>query len=315
MTKDADSTTDEAALELTYTGVFVVSRNHIVVPAIIDEYADDRRDHALVQHWLVDDWVQHLVDESICGVCAQGSNPAEVLNIGIGGHVVVARIPGGEAYEDVDVSPRGPNHSEMLRCVKLIGGFAHVAGMARQVYRRNAHGVWSNIDAGVYQPRGTRRKASGFLDIDGFDLSEIYAVGYKGEIWSYDGSTWVERESPTNVALSQILASSSGDVFVAGLAGTLLRGRANRWILIAQGQCSDDFWGLAEFNGSVYVATSEGVYRVADDDLVPLNLGQDGGEDVSTSYLHAGDGILVSVGDKDILRTDDGVRWTSMPKP
>jgi hypothetical protein len=315
MKEDPDSMANGVALELTYIGVFVLSRNHIVVPAIVDKYADDRRDHALVQHWLVDDWVQHLVDGSICSVCALGSNPAEVFNIGVGGHVVVARIPGGESHEDIDTSPRGPNYSEMLRCAKVISGVVHVAGMARQVYRRDARGAWSAIDAGVYLPRGARKKATGFLDLDGFGLSDIYAAGYKGEIWSYDGAVWLQRPSPTNVALNKVLVSSAGNVFIAGLAGTLLRGRADKWTLIAEGQTSEDFWGLAEFKGSVYVATNYAVYKVVGDDLVVLNLGQQGDDDVSTSYLHAGDGILMSVGDKDILRTDDGVHWVAMPKP
>jgi hypothetical protein len=55
---------DDESLELTYTGVFVRSRDHIIVPAVVDAYAEDQRDHALVQHWRRDDWVQQLIDES-----------------------------------------------------------------------------------------------------------------------------------------------------------------------------------------------------------------------------------------------------------
>lgn len=310
---DAADTSGDSELELTYTGVFVHSKEHIIVPAVVDVYAADRKDHALVQHWIADDWVQHLVDESICGVCALGSNPTSVFNVGVGGHVVVARIPGGEVDEEVDTSARGPNYSELLRCVKLVDGLVHVAGMARQVYRRDSGGAWSAIDSGVYQPRGTRDRATGFLDLDGFGLADIYAVGYKGEIWFYDGAKWTRLASPTNVALTQVLAASSGDVYVAGLAGTFLRGRGNRWMQVAQGQIEDDLWGLAEFQGRVYVAGKRGIYWIDGDDLVQVDLGL--GDGVTTSYLHAADGVLVSVGEKDIVRTDDGVHWLSMPKP
>lgn len=310
---DAGDTSEEPDLELTYTGVFVHSKAHIIVPAVVDAYAQDRRDHALVQHWMGDDWVQHLVDESLCGVVALGSKPTNVLNVGVGGHVVVARIPGGEAEEDVDTSARGPSYSKVLRCVKLVEGVPHVAGMARQVYRRGAGGAWSAMDSGVHQRRVPRQKATGFLDLDGSGLADIYAVGYKGEIWSFDGDSWTQHASPTNVALTQVLAASSGDVVAAGLAGTVIRGRGDRWRPVAEGQVEEDFWGLAEFRGRIYLASKRGLYRLDGDALTQVELGL--GDEVTTSALHAADGILMSVGEKDIVRTHDGVRWEAMPRP
>lgn len=304
---------DDKPLELTYTGVFVRARDHIIVPAVVDTYAEERRDHALVQHWRRDDWVQQLIDESLCGVCAAGTNPVEIFNVGVGGHVVLFRLPGGVAEEDVDLSPRGPNYSETLRCARLVAGVLHVAGTARQVYRRNPDGAWTAIDAGVYQPRGSRGRSTGFLDIDGFGPSELYAAGYKGELWSFDGGTWVQLDSPTKATLTKVHASSASEVYVAGLAGTLICGRGDRWTLLAEGQVSDDLWGLAEFNGSIYVASNRAVYRVENRTLVEVDFGQD--HPVTTAYLHAADGILVSVGPKDILRTEDGVHWSAMPKP
>lgn len=199
-------------------------------------------------------------------------------------------------------------------CLPVPSGPLRRAGMARQeVYRRNPGGTWTAIDTGVYQPRGSRDKATAFLDMDGFGPSELYAAGYKGELWSFDGGTWVQRDSPTNVALTKVHASNAAEVYVVGLAGTLMCGRADRWALLAEGQVSDDFWGLTEFNGSVYVASNRAVYRVEDGTLVEFNFGQD--HPVTTSHLHAADGILVSVGPKDILRTEDGVLWSAMPKP
>jgi hypothetical protein len=317
MTENAmtsETASDNNPLELTYTGVFVRSRDHVIIPAIVDSFADDRRDHALVQHRLGEEWVQHLVENSICGVCATGADVAEVFNVGVDGRVVVARIPGGEANEVVDSSMRGPNFSETLRCVRLIGGQVHVAGMARQCYRRNSQGSWSAIDLGTYLPRGQRTEAVGFLDLDGFELSEVYAAGYKGEIWSMDGNAWKQEASPTNVALTKVLASASqGHVFVAGLAGTLIRGRKGRWDVIAAGQVADDFWGLEEFNGKLFLATNQGLYVLNGDALAPVNLGTD--EAVSTSYLHSADGILYSVGPKDVLMTENGLDWVVVPKP
>jgi hypothetical protein len=304
---------NDELLALTYTGVFVISRDHVVVPAIADAFADDRRDHALVQHWLGDEWVQQLIETSICGVCARQGDVTEVFNVGVDGNVVVARLPGGPVSEAVDTSPRGPNYSETLRCVRLIGGDVYVAGMARQCYRRTGNGVWRAMDAGTYVPRGQRTEAVGFLDLDGSDSGNIYAVGYKGEIWHFDGTTWHQEDSPTGVALTKVLVAQDGYVYVAGLAGTILLGRHGQWDLLCKGESSEDFWGLAEYRGDIYLASNQGVHVIRDGHLNNVDMGIQ--TEISTAYLHASDGVLYSVGPKDVVMTEDGHAWHVMPKP
>jgi hypothetical protein len=300
-------------LELTHTGVFVHRRDHVIVPTIVDAFAEDKRDHALVYHWLDGDWSQHLIEDSVCGVAALGEEPVEVFNVGVNGNVVVARIPGGPATEQIDPSPRGPNYSETLRCVRIIGGEVYVAGMARQVYRRDASGRWSAIDAGVYVPRGQRQSAVGFLDLDRGGDGLLYAAGYKGEIWVRDAGGWRQENSPTSVALTRVLAVADGDVIIAGLAGVLLKGRAGRWQVLAEGETDADFWGLAELHDVVYVASSSRLFVLAGASLQAVDFGL--ARPISTSYLHSADGVMWSVGPKDIVRTEDGVDWEVVPNP
>ncbi len=297
---------EEDKVEITHTGVFVLSKERIMSPSFVDEFENDKQ--SVILHKIGDKWARQSIPNSICGSCGLTADGLlSMYGIGVNGTIAVAKRPGGNFSEDVDQSDRGPNFSETLRCVKIIDGLVHVAGMARQVYRRLGDNNWTAIDEGTYQPRGTRTKATGFLDIAGTSLSDIYAVGYKGEIWHFDGKDWSQNESPTNVALSSVLAASDGNVYIAGLMGTLLRGRNNAWEPLAQGQQSDDFWGLAEFNGKIYVATRSALFTLDDGDLVPVDFGT--GTDVTTSYLHSNDGVLYSVGEKDICYTENGKDW------
>ncbi|HXF46509.1 MAG TPA: hypothetical protein VNK91_10365 [Burkholderiaceae bacterium] len=307
-----DHSVDEA-LALTHTGVFIHRRDHVIVPTIVDAYADDKRHHALVYHWLDGDWSQHLVEDSICGVVATGDSPVEVLNVGVNGTVVVAKIPGGESTESVDPTARGPNYSETLRCVRKIGPSIYVAGMARQVYRRDGLGRWVAVDAGTYLARGQRHQAVGFLDIDGDSDGRLYAVGYKGEIWIREADAWTQEPSPTSVALTKVLGTSSGDVVICGLAGVILRGTKGRWQVLAEDATREDFWGLAEYLGEIYLATDRRLFKLVGNTLQPVDFGSP--RPLSTSYLHSADGVLWSVGPKDIVFTDNGTDWHLVPNP
>lgn len=309
-----DDEIDSDDLEITMTGVWVNRRDHVIVSAIVDQYAEQQRRHALIFHWLGDEWAQQLLDDSVCAACSVGGDPVDVFSIGVNGNVTRARMGDDEYLEKVDDSDRGPNYSEMLRCATVIGDRVLVAGMARQVYERDAAGTWRAIDSGVYLPRGRRSHAVGFLDIAGGEGSSIYAVGYKGEIWSTtDGRKWVQETSPTNIALTRLLRMPDGQMLAAGLAGTLLVGSSGVWRTIDHEATDDDFWGAAYFAGHAYLSTNRSLYRLEGERLNPVAFDVSG--IFTTAYLHAGDGVMWSVGPKHALATADGLHWDVVPSP
>lgn len=304
----------EELIELTYTGVHIHKHDHVIVPTIIDEYAEDRRTHALVYHWIKEEWLQQLIEDSICGVSSLNEPRTKVFNVGVNGKVVVAEIP-GKSIEYVDKTDRGPNYSEMLRCVRAIDQYLYTAGMARQVYRREGPNNWVQWDNGVYVPRGQREQAVGFLDISGFSDGTLYAAGYKGEIWYFDSKSkkWIQEDSPTNLALTCITCTQNGDVYIAGLAGTIIKGSHNDWKVIDQEITKDDFWGITVFNDCIYFANYGGVYMLSGTALIPVSFGL--GKSVTTAYIHANDGVMWSVGQKDLILTTDGITWIEIEKP
>jgi hypothetical protein len=308
--EDQNDDASDEELELTFTGVLVYRGSHIIVSSVVDAYAEERRDHALVYHFMDGEWLQQLVDNSLAGICVVEEPGPKVLSVGVDGEVDVATLP-GFSKEQVDPSDRGPSYSVLLRCVRVIGGRAYAAGMARLFYRREAQGRWVSQDQGLFMPRGKRTRALGIMSIDGTAQGDIYAVGYKGQIWHYDGDAWLQEDSPTNVLLSGVRCASKREVYVCGMAGTILRGTAGQWRALEQDLTTEDFWGIALFKKRVYFANHEGVFRLDGDELTKIDVGTG----VSTAYLDANKDIMWSVGHKDILSTSDGIRWAVVEKP
>lgn len=300
--------------ELTYTGVRVVRHNHVHVKAVIDELAEERIDHAVLLRYTQSNWETRTVESAICGMWPTGENARSLLNVGVDGTVFEFMFPGKRTTQ-IDASSDGPSHLTPLRVVEGIGDHIYAAGMARQVYRQDRLGRWTRADQGTFVPRYQRTEPCGFLAIGGAREKEIYAAGLKGEIWAYDGSTWTQEDSPTNLALSCIAVMPSGEVCIAGLVGTIVHGRKGGWTIIQHDVTRCDFWGCRTFGGRVYLAGSDGIYVISDklDTIEPIDLALRDG--FTTAYLDAHDGTLWSVGHKDIARSSDGIEWTEVIRP
>src|SRR5690242_13671657 len=100
--EDDDEEIDSDELELTNTGVWVVRTDHVVLATVVDEFAEEKRRHGFVFHWLGDDWHKQLVDDFLCGVCALPGPPVQAFRVGVNGNVYVATIPGGPSMETID---------------------------------------------------------------------------------------------------------------------------------------------------------------------------------------------------------------------
>jgi hypothetical protein len=216
-----------------------------------------------------------------------------------GSTVTVERIPGAGLLV--------PDAYGYVNTIKNIDGELYVCGYRRQVYRRRV-GTWASIADDIL----TRDKARGFFDIDGADKKHIYAVGWHGDIFIYDGRRWQQDDSPTNVHLGSVRCVSSKDVWIAGNEGTVLHGSFGRWDVIKNEDISGNWYCVEEFKGIIYLAGNVLLGYVDGNTTAILDVGL--GTEVSTHRLHAKEGILWSIGEKHILRFD-GNAWTEILHP
>ena len=194
-----------------------------------------------------------------------------------------------------------------VETIKNIADELYVCGYGRQVYKR-VNDDWISISDQIL----THDKATGFFDMDGLDGNRIYAVGWQGEIYFYNGSEWLKDDSPTDSHLSTVCCLEDGTVWIAGNEGVVLRGSFNQWAEIRSDDFSDHWYGMAAFQGKIYLAASQSLAVVDGEEIVPVDVGLE--KATTTNRLFAKEGLLWSVGEKDIL-VFDGETWREILHP
>jgi hypothetical protein len=85
-----------------------------------------------------------------------------------------------------------------------------------------------------------------------------------------------------------------------------LEGRGGRWRVIEHRSTSEYLWDLHWFGENLYLSTTRAVYTLDRDRLVLVDMGLDL---PSTCYhLDAAEGLLWSIGPKDIMQFDGSAR-------
>jgi len=226
-------------------------------------------------------------------VCVARKPAEKFVAVGEDGEVFTF-VAGKEALETISPKPIA------LRGVGVVDGYPVACGMKRQVYRRAGEGTWTAMHAP--SPEG---KNHGFEDIGGFGGNEMYAAGWKGEIWEWDGKKWHNRPSPTNLILTGICCAGDGQVYICGQNGTLIRGRHDTWEVVDLDPLKKDFWDIHWFNDRLYLATMTGLFTLGSSGPEPVDFGA---EAPSTCYrLTDAQGVLFSVGSADVFSFDGSI--------
>lgn len=236
---------------------------------------------------------------SLALVSQPGPGLIDVSGPGYYSAIMASGSSSGDIFDDSKPSPKQPRTGG-IRAVAAIAGRAFAVGLRGIVYRFDGPRNWARIDDGL--PDTFNIQA-----IHGFSETELYAVGREGAIWSYNGHEWRPCESPTSVTLTSIKCSPTGMVYVAGHRGVLLQGRHDQWSVIDHTEITDDIWDLEWFMDHLYASTMSDVYRLEDEQLHPVNFGED--KPGSCYQLSAAEGVMWSNGEFDLM-SFDGLQWT-----
>lgn len=275
----------------------------VYLSAALDQHADEGVGLSFGVIWYQGKFSAIEIEDQ-CVAIAIAQQPTEQgVFVGLAGKVFCIGS-GEEHWEQIS----GPKMRGPLRCARSIAGKVYAAGMDRQVYRRDERNNWVACDQGAKPKKSNEDTVTGFEGIDGFAANDIYAVGWNGEIWHYDGKRWRQIESPTNIILTNICCAGDGKVYACGRVGTLLRGRGDEWEVIEHDSIDKDIWGLAWYQDTLYVATRTALFTLNKKDKLKVVRFED---DIPGSFYHlsAADGVLWSIGTKDVMAYD-GSEWS-----
>lgn len=261
------------------------------------ELGADDTPHALLLSYDEGEWYDvEDTNWNAAAICVAKKPAEKMVAIGEDGEVHTF-VGGKDTEEQITPAPT------CLCGMNVVEGFPVACGMKRQAYLRKGENSWVDMHA----PEPKEGENAGFEAIAGFALNEIYAAGWSGEIWQYNGKKWLNRTSPTNLILTGICCAPDEKVYICGQHGTLLRGRRTRWELIDLGDFTRDFWDLHWFNDKLYLATMSALFTLTNSGLMPVDFGDD--EPATCYRLTSAEGVLWSVGSDDVF-SFDGTSWT-----
>jgi hypothetical protein len=107
-------------------------------------------------------------------------------------------------------------------------------------------------------------------DIDGFSLSDLYAVCDKGVIWYFDGNTWTILPFLSNRDLFTVCCADDGNVYISSREGMIFYGRNDQWkLLVKYDNLSIPYFDSAWFAGRLWCANDYGMWALEGKKMVP----------------------------------------------
>lgn len=235
-------------------------------------------------------------------ICIASKPEMALINVaenGLYGAVTRKGNFNGDIFED-SAPPPPSRRVHGIESVCEVAGKAFAVGLGGIVYRMDQMRAWVRMDDGL--PSDLNLAA-----ISGFSDNELYAVGEKGQIWSFDGAGWTHQDLPTNRNLLCVKCGADGLVYIGGMDGLTIRGNSNQWEVFCDGQIEDDVWDLEWFDDTVFASTMKHVYRYRDDNFKAEDFGEKG--KVTCYQLSTAEGVLWSNGERDVM-SYDGQTWS-----
>lgn len=276
------------------------------------------------QHLNPNKWFYHdRPDWHVVSTCFQAESPAAprtVYALSEEGEIESLNREGTttEKIRDAGLLPGSKQYGYVSK-IKSIDGVLYVCGYQCQVYKRSL-GAWEHIDQGIIQnltaPEDTNLSFADaiaslindtidLLDIAGSNEKNIYTVGSNGFIAHYNGITWTTMKKATAADLHGLHIDEYGNAWAVGARGTVLYGNSiTGFTVISRKTLEADFNAITEFEGTPYIAASDGIYSIIENKAHKLKITA---HDVSS--IESIDGVLWALSALKLIRFD-GKTWT-----
>ncbi len=207
-------------------------------------------------------------------------------------------LTGGRALTGQDIGMRGG-----ISKLRTIDGSLWLAGSGRTVGKRSGETEWRFHDEIPYR---SLMDDGGFRDIDGFNESDIYAVGGHGDLWHFDGTTWKQIRFPSDMTLGAVCCGSDGQVYIGADSGTVFKGRAKQWKMIHRGDMVLPFRDMVWYQDQIWCTSDYGIWTIKRDVLEEAEVSAS--VRVCAGNLSVGDGALLVAGHYGAA-LHDGASW------
>lgn len=204
----------------------------------------------------------------------------------------------------------------LFACFNLaqIDGQIYAVGPWRTVCRRTAPNKWLSL-VGDRSTLPLPPKINntfpdgGFESIAGFNSSDIYCVGGKGDAWRYDGKRWRQCTVPTNMYFWSVCCGGDGYVYIGMQSGSVLRGREDSWEIIHRDEMTLPFKDMVWFDGKVWCTSDYGLWIIEDGKLKEADVPPE--VKSCSGNLSVGDGIMLLAGMYG-ASIHDGKKWNRL---
>jgi hypothetical protein len=281
-------------------------------------FADDKEEpwvHFITKWWAVTvtKYAPTNRDWALVGMSEEGN-----LHYTFDDSEVEEKIPGSGVFSE------GAEGWGYMSGLKQIGEHLYACGGAGQVYKRIGQNSWVHMDKGLLQDPGVSERLL-LSAIDGSHEGAIYtagslsAMGHPPKVFFWNGLVWRELQLPAVAErINAIHVESETRIWLCGANGTLLLGNANDGFKsLSTVHDNQLFYSICKFEGLMYMGSNMGLF------CYDPNNHAKGIREVVTglspelqdaNVVDAVDGVMWSIGEKDIARFD-GKKWERIHHP
>ncbi len=190
-----------------------------------------------------------------------------------------------------------------VKRLRRVQGKLYAVCADRRILERRGVGQWTELP-GLERPKERMENTHypalsfGFDDMDAFDPDDIYAIGGKGDVWHYNGSSWRQCHFPSQKLIETVCCGGDGKVYIGGgggVNGGIWIGRDDQWEQVPGTEYAnpdDIVWfagkAWASAIGQLSVITPDGMTVALTPDYVQATTGHISVSEDGTKMLAAG---------------------------